>query len=89
MNDEVFDRNNLKGVLIYKFDYLPHGLFNRLQVRLFQYTDEQKIWSNKSFLKKNNHGGFISYKEYLKFYFFEIKFRFPFILPFQQFIFNL
>ncbi|KAL4228297.1 hypothetical protein ACF0H5_013728 [Mactra antiquata] len=41
--------------LIYKFDYLPAGLFNRGQVRLHQISDSALIWKRGSFLKKNGH----------------------------------
>lgn len=39
----------------YRFDYLPIGLFNRIQVRLFQYGDNSIIWKKGSLLKKNSH----------------------------------
>ena len=39
----------------YKFEYLPVGLFNRIQVRLFQYGDNSKIWKKGSLLEKNSH----------------------------------
>lgn len=41
--------------LVYEFEYLPAGLFNRTQVRLFQLTDNKSIWKNGSVLSKNNH----------------------------------
>ncbi len=41
--------------VVYSFSYLPAGLFNRIQVRLYQYGDSSHIWKNGSFLKKNNH----------------------------------
>ncbi|XP_062577173.1 uncharacterized protein LOC134239045 [Saccostrea cucullata] len=41
--------------MLYKFAYLPAGLFNRAQVRLFNFSDGKIIWKNGSFLKKNNH----------------------------------
>lgn len=41
--------------VFYYFAYLPAGLFNRLQVRLYQYSDNSIIWKNGSFLSKNNH----------------------------------
>ncbi len=41
--------------IAYDFDYLPAGLFNRAQVRLFQITDNKMIWRYGSLLKKNNH----------------------------------
>jgi hypothetical protein len=46
--------------VVYSFSYLPAGLFNRLQVRLFQYSDISIIWKNGSFLNKNNHIALIS-----------------------------
>nr|XP_022323918.1 uncharacterized protein LOC111124909 isoform X4 [Crassostrea virginica] len=41
--------------MLYKFAYLPAGLFNRAQVRLFNFSDGKIIWKNGSFLKKNKH----------------------------------
>jgi hypothetical protein len=41
--------------ITYDFYYLPAGLFNRAQVRLFQITDNKAIWRYGSMLKKNNH----------------------------------
>lgn len=41
--------------ILYEFAYLPAGLFNRAQVRLFQITDNKVIWRYGSLLKKNNH----------------------------------
>ncbi|KAH3812974.1 hypothetical protein DPMN_141417, partial [Dreissena polymorpha] len=41
--------------MIYKFDYLPAGLFNRGQVRLHQISDSALIWKRGSYLKKNSH----------------------------------
>lgn len=41
--------------IIYQFDYLPAGLFNRAQCRLFQITNNKVIWKNGSLLVKNNH----------------------------------
>ncbi|XP_060074414.1 uncharacterized protein LOC132554131, partial [Ylistrum balloti] len=40
-------------VMVYKFDYLPAGLFNRGQVRLHGYSDDSMIWKRGSFLQKN------------------------------------
>ena len=45
--------------VIYTFDYLPAGLFNRIQVRLFHYGDNSNIWKNGSLLIKNNHKALI------------------------------
>lgn len=41
--------------MLYKFAYLPAGLFNRAQVRLFNFSDGKIIWKNGSYLKKNKH----------------------------------
>ncbi|XP_033743245.1 uncharacterized protein LOC117329409 isoform X2 [Pecten maximus] len=41
--------------LVYKFSYLPAGLFNRAQVRLFQFSDGKIIWKKGSMLNKNRH----------------------------------
>ncbi|CAD5120940.1 DgyrCDS9493 [Dimorphilus gyrociliatus] len=41
--------------MIYKFDYLPSGLFNRAQVRLHQFCDESLIWRKGMLLNKNIH----------------------------------
>lgn len=49
--------------MIYEFDYLPSGLFNRVQVRLRQYTDELKMWKNGSYLRKSNHRGLVKQTE--------------------------
>ncbi|XP_059158979.1 uncharacterized protein LOC131942991 [Physella acuta] len=46
--------------LIYQFSYLPAGLFNRAQVRLFQLSDGNLIWKRGSLLKKNKHKALIS-----------------------------
>ena len=42
-------------IIFYHFDYLPAGLFNRLQVRLYSLSENTDIWKNGSILKKNNH----------------------------------
>ena len=41
--------------VVYSFSYIPAGLFNRIQVRLYQYGDSAYIWKSGSFLRKNNH----------------------------------
>ena len=41
--------------MIYDFQYLPAGLFNRLQVRLFEFSDSKHIWKRGSLLKKGVH----------------------------------
>lgn len=40
---------------LYTFVYIPAGLFNRIQVRLYQYSDNTLIWKRGSLLNKNNH----------------------------------
>ncbi len=47
------NKNSIKKFNIFYFD--DEGLFNRIQVRLFNYADNTKIWKNGSLLKKNNH----------------------------------
>ena len=46
--------------VVYNFNYLPSGLFNRIQVRLYQYGDSSLIWKNGSLLRKNNHVALIT-----------------------------
>ncbi|GFN82127.1 leucine-rich repeat serine/threonine-protein kinase 1, partial [Plakobranchus ocellatus] len=53
-------KNVKETKLIYKFTYLPAGLFNRAQVRLFQLSDGRLIWKRGSLLKKNKHKALIS-----------------------------
>ncbi|XP_060066669.1 uncharacterized protein LOC132546957 [Ylistrum balloti] len=44
----------LETKLVYTFDYLPAGLFNRGQVRLYGISDQDiLIWKRGTFLKKN------------------------------------
>ncbi|CAH1783022.1 unnamed protein product [Owenia fusiformis] len=50
-NDPDMHRNRM----LYNFEYLPGGLFNRLQVRLYQFSDSFVIWKKGSILKKRNH----------------------------------
>ena len=40
---------------MYKFEYLPAGLFNRVQVRLYQFSESGHMWKTGSVLKKNGH----------------------------------
>lgn len=49
--------------ILYDFEYLPAGLFNRAQVRLYQLTNNRIIWKNGSFLKKANHLALITRNE--------------------------
>ncbi|XP_060069823.1 uncharacterized protein LOC132549872, partial [Ylistrum balloti] len=44
-----------EGKMIYSFEYLPAGLFNRAQVRLHQFAEKGILWKKGMFLKKNNH----------------------------------
>ena len=55
IDDISSDKPKKETKIIYEFNYLPSGLFNRAQVRLFQITDNKTIWKNGSLLKKNNH----------------------------------
>ncbi|XP_076445934.1 uncharacterized protein LOC143283637 [Babylonia areolata] len=48
-------KNFRETKMVYKFAYLPAGLFNRAQVRLFQFSDGKLIWKRGSLLKKNKH----------------------------------
>ncbi|KAK7503510.1 hypothetical protein BaRGS_00005049 [Batillaria attramentaria] len=41
--------------MVYKFDYLPAGLFNRGQVRLHEFSDRALVWKRGSYLRKNGH----------------------------------
>ncbi len=50
-------------IAIYKFAYIPAGLFNRIQVRLYQYSDNSVIWKRGSVLRKNNHKALIKQTE--------------------------
>ncbi|CAD5114014.1 DgyrCDS3176 [Dimorphilus gyrociliatus] len=56
---DVLTEQDIEKKMVYEFDYLPLGLFNRAQVRLHYYSDELKLWSDGSFLQKNEHRGFI------------------------------
>ncbi len=38
--------------VLYTFSYIPTGLFNRMQVRLYNYA-ETTMWKNGSILRKN------------------------------------
>ena len=42
-------------MILYRFGYLPAGVFNRWQVRLFQLSDQEIIWKNGSVLRKDGH----------------------------------
>jgi leucine-rich repeat kinase 2 len=47
--------------VVYTFNYLPAGLFNRVQVRLYQYSTD--IWKTGSVLVKNGHLALFVQKE--------------------------
>ncbi|XP_035826698.1 uncharacterized protein LOC101848126 [Aplysia californica] len=49
------EKGEREARLIYKFDYLPAGLFNRAQTRLHQFSDSSVMWKKGFMLKKNNH----------------------------------
>ncbi|XP_077989757.1 uncharacterized protein LOC144444214 [Glandiceps talaboti] len=57
------DIDNQPGVketkMMYNFEYLPAGLFNRAQVRLYQFCDSSVIWKKGSMLRKNGHTALI------------------------------
>ncbi|XP_070196653.1 uncharacterized protein [Littorina saxatilis] len=55
----VEGKNVRESKMVYKFAYLPAGLFNRVQVRLFQFSDGKLIWKKGSMLKKNRHHALI------------------------------
>ncbi|CAF3553209.1 unnamed protein product [Rotaria sordida] len=54
-NDDISDTDIREMKITYTFNYLPAGLFNRAQVRLFQFSDKSTIWRYGSLLVKNNH----------------------------------
>ena len=47
--------DNKESKMVYRFEYLPAGLFNRAQVRLYQFSDSSAMWKIGSVLKKNDH----------------------------------
>ncbi|KAK3737158.1 hypothetical protein RRG08_016463 [Elysia crispata] len=49
------EKNERESKMIYRFEYLPAGLFNRAQVRLHQFSDSSVMWKKGFMLKKNNH----------------------------------
>ncbi|CAD5120949.1 DgyrCDS9499 [Dimorphilus gyrociliatus] len=49
--------NEIRTKMVFNFDYLPSGLCNRAQVRLYQFSDDTNMWKNGSFLVKNRHRG--------------------------------
>ncbi|KAL4233400.1 hypothetical protein ACF0H5_008081 [Mactra antiquata] len=48
-------KNIYESMTVYKFQYLPAGLFNRAQVRLHTYAQGALLWKTGSFMKKNDH----------------------------------
>ncbi len=57
-------KNKIKTfVAIYSFAYIPAGLFNRIQVRLYHYSDNSVIWKRGSVLRKNNHKALIKHNK--------------------------
>ena len=59
INEYSIDREVKEFRVLYSFAYLPAGLFNRIQVRLFQYADKSSIWKNGSLLRKNKNKALI------------------------------
>ncbi|GFN74887.1 leucine-rich repeat serine/threonine-protein kinase 1, partial [Plakobranchus ocellatus] len=49
------EKDERESKMIYRFEYLPAGLFNRAQVRLHQFSDSSVMWKKGFMLKKNNH----------------------------------
>ncbi|CAD5120946.1 DgyrCDS9496 [Dimorphilus gyrociliatus] len=54
---EKIGENETRAKMVFRFDYLPTGLCNRAQVRLYQFSDDANMWKNGSFLVKNRHRG--------------------------------
>lgn len=50
--EDPISKTNKETRIVYNFEYLPAGLFNRAQVRLYQITDNKIIWKNGSLLKE-------------------------------------
>lgn len=51
------EKNETRMKMIFEFDYLPDGLCNRAQARLYQFSDGANVWKNGSILFKNRHKG--------------------------------
>ncbi|KAH9490076.1 hypothetical protein Btru_035167 [Bulinus truncatus] len=49
------DDNERESMMLYLFEYLPLGLFNRVQARLHQFSDSSIMWRKGFVLHKNNH----------------------------------
>ncbi|XP_060062845.1 uncharacterized protein LOC132543370 [Ylistrum balloti] len=66
-NFEWPDINKDEGIyemkMVYKFDYLPAGLFNRGQVRLHGYSEDSLIWKRGSYIEKNGQLALIQQDE--------------------------
>jgi leucine-rich repeat kinase 2 len=54
------DQGAKETLVVYDFEYLPAGLFNRAQVRLYQLSSNELIWKNGSLLTKNRHRALIT-----------------------------
>ena len=52
--DPTFDRTRSMKIAIH-FQYLPPGLFNRAQVRLFRFTDKENMSKTSCILRKSEH----------------------------------
>lgn len=46
--------------VVYYFDYLPAGLFNRAQARMCQFSDGLDLWQRGSLLRKNGHEALVT-----------------------------
>ncbi|EDV23062.1 uncharacterized protein TRIADDRAFT_57945 [Trichoplax adhaerens] len=56
LDKETLEMDGMKETkMVYTFQYLPAGLFNRLQVRLCEFTEDQTISKRGSKLKKNGN----------------------------------
>ncbi|XP_013414940.1 uncharacterized protein LOC106176900 [Lingula anatina] len=60
---EKMDKDERELKIIYQFDYLPAGLFNRVQVRLSEFSDTSAIWKTGSILQKNGHLALLSQQD--------------------------
>ncbi|XP_064619612.1 uncharacterized protein LOC135483043 [Lineus longissimus] len=52
-----------ESTMAYRFEYLPVGLFNRGQVRLYEYCDSSIIWKRGSLLNKNGHTALVTQRK--------------------------
>lgn len=62
-HDQQSKTNQKETKIIYNFEYLPIGLFNRAQVRLYLMTDTRAIWKTGSIIYKNKHKALITKRD--------------------------